>query len=153
LEHRITGKIIYLAFPLETTANDSAFNSVISNSIEYFLSEPTAIANEPSIINDFKLYQNYPNPFNPATKIKYRIPLSPPLLKGELVTLKVYDILGNEIATLVNEVQSHGEYEIDFSAESGSASGRNGSSLSSGIYFYQLKAGDFTDTKRMILLK
>jgi len=50
-------------------------------------------------------------------------------------------------------VQSHGEYEIDFSAESGSASGRNGSSLSSGIYFYQLKAGDFTDTKRMILLK
>ncbi len=60
------------------------------------------------VVTDFKLEQNYPNPFNPSTKIKFRIPLSPPLLKGEseaggFVTLKVYDVLGNEVATLVNE--------------------------------------------------
>ena len=96
----------------------------------------------------FALAQNYPNPFNPVTKIRYRIPLSPPLLKGEseaggFVTLKVYDILGNEIATLINKEQLPGEYEVEF----------NASSLPSGVYFYQLKAGEFLKTRKMILLK
>jgi hypothetical protein len=115
----------------------------------------------------FKLEQNYPNPFNPATKIKYQIPLSPPLLKGEipiyrdggLTTLKVYDMLGREVATLVNEEKPAGEYEVEFSAESGSASGGNADKLSSGIYFYTLDVTPlnngqrFRESKKMILMK
>jgi photosystem II stability/assembly factor-like uncharacterized protein len=99
-------------------------------------------------VNKFSLSQNYPNPFNPVTKIKYQIPLSPTLLKGEseaggFVILKVYDILGREVATLVNEEKPAGEYEIEF----------NAANLPSGIYFYQLQAGQFLETKKMILLK
>jgi len=95
----------------------------------------------------FQLYQNYPNPFNPSTKIKYSIPQTDnPLLggaRGGLVTLKVYDVLGNEIATLVNEELPAGEYEVEF----------DGTGLPSGIYFYLLKAGDFIQTRKMMLLK
>ena len=98
--------------------------------------------------NEFKLYQNFPNPFNPTTKIKYSIPSSSysPLLggvRGGLVTLKVYDILGREVATLVNEQQQPGNYEIEF----------NASKLSSGVYFYRLRAGNFAAANKLILLK
>ncbi|MEP0862683.1 MAG: T9SS type A sorting domain-containing protein, partial [Ignavibacterium sp.] len=91
------------------------------------------------IINNFILEQNYPNPFNPSTKIKYVIPNG----VRNLVTLKVYDVLGNEVATLVNEEKPAGIYEVEF----------NASKLSSGIYFYKLQAGSFVETKKMILLK
>ena len=87
--------------------------------------------------NQFYLSQNYPNPFNPTTKIKYSIPNS------SFVTLKVFDILGREIETLINEEKTAGNYEIDFDA----------SQLSSGIYFYQLKSGEFIQTKKMILIR
>jgi photosystem II stability/assembly factor-like uncharacterized protein len=100
----------------------------------------------------FSLSQNYPNPFNPTTKIKFTIPQADNPLqggaRGGLVTLKVYDILGNEIATLVNEEKPAGEYEIEFSVGTS-----RDLSISSGIYFYQLRAGDFLHTKKMILLK
>jgi hypothetical protein len=69
------------------------------------------------------------------------------------ILLKVYDILGNMVSTLVNEVKQPGVYEIEFSANAGSASGGNANKLSSGIYFYQLKAGSFVETKKMILLQ
>ncbi|RJP71006.1 MAG: T9SS C-terminal target domain-containing protein [Ignavibacteriales bacterium] len=96
---------------------------------------------------EFSLSQNYPNPFNPTTKIKYSIPTSPQPspYKGEgaRVRLKVYDILGNEVATLVNEEQPAGEYEVEL----------DGSKFSSGIYFYQLKVGNFIETKKLLLLK
>jgi photosystem II stability/assembly factor-like uncharacterized protein len=102
------------------------------------------------IVNKFSLYQNYPNPFNPVTKIKYTIPTPPvssPLVKGRtkegFVTLKVYDLLGIEVATIVNEEKPAGEYEVEF----------NASNLPSGIYFYQLKAGQFSETRKMVLLK
>jgi outer membrane protein assembly factor BamB len=108
---------------------------------------PVSISPRENEINSFLLEQNYPNPFNPITKIEYRIPNS------EFVSLKVYDILGNEIATLVNEEKSAGEYEVEFSAKGGSASGGNAYDLPSGIYFYQLKAGGFIETKKMILMK
>jgi parallel beta-helix repeat protein len=96
----------------------------------------------------FILYQNYPNPFNPTTTIRFTIPfvIATPLERGkqsQLVTLKVYDILGNEIATLIDEEKSAGEHSIVFDA----------SSLSSGIYFYQLKAGSLIRTKSMVLIK
>ncbi len=86
---------------------------------------------------NFKLTQNYPNPFNPSTIIKYSIP------KQSLVKLKIYDILGREVATLVNKEQQPGNYNIEF----------NASNLSSGIYFYLLQAGSFVTTKKMILLR
>jgi hypothetical protein len=85
----------------------------------------------------FTLEQNYPNPFNPSTKIKFRI------LDGGLVSLKVYDILGKEVATLVNEDLDKGEYDVDFSAKG----------LTSGIYFYKFESGNYTDTKKMMLMK
>jgi len=88
-------------------------------------------------LSDYEIYQNYPNPFNPTTTIKYQIP------ELSFVTLKVYDVLGSEIATLVNEEKRTGSYQFEFSA----------SDLPSGIYFYQLRAGEFIVTKKMILLK
>jgi hypothetical protein len=96
----------------------------------------------------FYLFQNYPNPFNPSTKIKYTIPASlNPSEGGTLVRLAIYDVLGNEIATLINEEKQPGTYEVEFSPES---SIKN---PASGVYFYQLKAGNFVDTKKMLLLK
>lgn len=95
----------------------------------------------------YSLEQNYPNPFNPLTKIKYTIPASSlnPFSKveGTLVNIKVYDVLGNETATLVNDYKPAGTYEVTF----------DGSGLSSGIYFYQLSAGSFVSTKKMILMQ
>ncbi|MCH8033439.1 MAG: T9SS type A sorting domain-containing protein [Bacteroidetes bacterium] len=89
------------------------------------------------IPTDFTLHQNYPNPFNPSTKIKFVIPNS------SFVNLKVYNVLGKEAATLVNEERPAGSYELEFDA----------SSLASGVYLYRLQAGDFIETKKMILLR
>ena len=92
----------------------------------------------------FNLSQNYPNPFNPSTKIRYAIPAVISTEGRNLnVTLKIFDVLGNEIATLVNEVKSVGSYEVNFDA----------SKLSSGVYFYKLEAGSFVETKKMMLMK
>lgn len=85
----------------------------------------------------FELSQNYPNPFNPSTTIEYSIP------KNAEVTLKIYDIVGREVATLVNEYKSTGKYIVNW----------NASNLASGPYFYRLSAGDFTQTKKMFLVK
>lgn len=87
--------------------------------------------------SSYKLYTNYPNPFNPSTIIKYAIP------EEAFTTIKIYDALGNYISSLVNETKSKGTYEVEF----------NAIGLSSGIYFYQLKAGNYTETKKMILAK
>ena len=80
---------------------------------------------------------NYPNPFNPTTEISYQIP------KDGLVSLKVFDALGRKVRTLVNEYKSQGKYSVNFDA----------GNLSSGVYFYQLKTGNYTSIKKMILLK
>ena len=97
--------------------------------------------------DNFALYQNYPNPFNPGTKISWQSPVS------GWQTLKVYDILGNEVATLVDEFREAGFYEVEFSANGGSASGRNAYSLTSGVYIYKIQADDFSDTRKMLLTK
>ena len=83
------------------------------------------------------LYQNYPNPFNPTTSIKYTLGIK------EFVSLKIYDILGNEVATLVNEEKPAGSYEINF----------NATGLSGGVYFYKLQSTSFTKVKKMLLIK
>ena len=97
-----------------------------------------------SIPQTFSLEQNYPNPFNPSTKIKYTIPnVTLSRVEGSRVILKIYDLLGNEIVTLVNENKPAGNYEVNF----------NAASLPSGAYFYKIQAGSFTKTKKMILMK
>ena len=106
---------------------------------------PTAFEPGTDLPKVYSLEQNYPNPFNPSTKIRYTIPAV--TLSGVEVsvpvTLKVYDILGNEVATLVNEDKAPGVYESEFSANN----------LASGIYIYHLRASDFTETKKMVLLR
>lgn len=97
----------------------------------------TAITPISSIVKSFELKQNYPNPFNPTTNINFSIP------KGQNVSLKVYDMMGKEVASLVNEFLKAGEYRADFS----------GANLSSGVYYYALKTDEFTSTKSMILVK
>ena len=85
----------------------------------------------------YTLYQNYPNPFNPTTTISFSVP------KTSLVTIKVYDILGRELKTLVNEEKAAGNYNVKF----------NGANLSSGVYFYRMQAGDFVQTRKLMLMK
>ena len=118
IKDSLTGYYLSGAIPLDTIATDISEQHVAS-------------------VKDFKLYQNYPNPFNPSTIIKYQIPQS------GYVTLKVYDILGKEVESLVNKMMNVGTYEIKF----------DGSNLTNGIYFYQLKMNNYNVTKKMILLK
>lgn len=105
----------------------------------YNISNLTSVKNDGEIPSQFYLSQNYPNPFNPSTVISYRLSVS------SKVSLKVYDLLGREVETLVNEIQLPGSYNSQFSI-------RN-SQLSSGVYFYRLQAGDFSETKKMMLIK
>jgi hypothetical protein len=97
----------------------------------------TEVVNETNSVQQFELFQNYPNPFNPTTQISYSIPNS------ELVSLKVYNVLGEEVAQLVNQFQNNGKYQVTL----------NTNQLSSGVYFYQLKAGDFVSVKKMLLIR
>ena len=99
--------------------------------------DPVGINEQATEIKGYKLEQNYPNPFNPLTQLEFGIS------KPGFVSLKVYNVLGTEIKTLVNEIRQPGVYKADF----------DGSSLSSGIYFYTIEAGNFKQTKRMVLLK
>ncbi|MFZ1280201.1 MAG: T9SS type A sorting domain-containing protein, partial [Ignavibacteriaceae bacterium] len=107
-----------------------------SETWSFTTSSPTSV-DEKIIPDQISLEQNYPNPFNPGTKISWQSSVS------SHQTLKVYDVLGNEVATLVDEEKSAGSFEIEFDA----------SELSSGIYFYKLTAGTFVETKKMILLR
>jgi predicted GH43/DUF377 family glycosyl hydrolase len=95
------------------------------------------VKDETTLPTEYALEQNYPNPFNPSTKISWQLPV------GSQQTLKIYDVLGNEITTLIDEYKPAGRYEIEF----------NASSLPSGVYFYQLKAREFISTKKMILIR
>jgi enterochelin esterase-like enzyme len=101
--------------------------------------QTTSAAEKKELVTTFSLSQNYPNPFNPVTSISYQ------LAKGGYITLKIYNLLGHEIATLVNEQKSAGEYEIEFDASK--------YNLSSGVYFYTMRGGSFSDTKKFILMK
>jgi hypothetical protein len=104
-----------------------------------FFKAPAGIINNEITANSYKLYQNYPNPFNPVTKIKFEVPQG----NNKNVTLVVYDISGKIIATLVNEQLNSGTYEVSF----------DGSKLASGTYFYKLQTNNFTDVKKLILVK
>jgi hypothetical protein len=115
---------------------------------EYQFKGPNSVRdNRNENAKQYALVQNFPNPFNPSTIINYSIP------KRSNVILIIYDALGREVAKLVNEEKPAGNYTIEFSANGGSTSGGNAVNLSSGIYFYQIRAGDYIQTKKMVLLR
>jgi hypothetical protein len=142
-----SGQMGYIRVKFRPTAINTTYNGVLT--IQN--SDSTITVNLKGFSNNFigirnisnevptetKLYQNYPNPFNPSTNIKYQI------TNNSYVILKVYDMLGKEVTTLVNENQSPGTYEVIF----------DGNTLASGIYFYKLEAGDFSQTNKLIILK
>ncbi len=107
--------------------------------IKFTIDNPTSVNSNASVPGNFSLSQNYPNPFNPTTVIRYSIS------ENSFVSLKVYDVLGNEVAALVNEKQNPGSYNCQFSTVN--------YQLSSGMYFYKLTAGEFSEVKKMTLLK
>jgi len=117
------------------TPNSTSDAYVIHTGIN--IDYPLGTNNNNKTPNVYKLEQNYPNPFNPVTQISYSIP------KTGNVKLVVFDVLGREVATLVNEVKTPGKYSVSFDA----------SNLSSGVYMYRIEAGDFTNTKKMMLVK
>ena len=121
-----------LVFVFSSESNQTTEKFLLLNS-----DIPLDAEDENTNISTFYLSQNYPNPFNPDTKINYSAP------NISFVTIKVYDVLGNEIATLINEEKKSGNYQVEF----------NGSNLSSGVYFYRMQAGNFSNTKKLILIK
>ncbi|NOX66788.1 MAG: T9SS type A sorting domain-containing protein [Chlorobi bacterium] len=132
--------------PLNSVTVAKEYASAIKNFYESnFTDLPVTVKETQADIfpEEFKLFQNYPNPFNPGTKIKYSIPNDVRRGHAPSVRLKVYDILGREVAVLVNEQQQPGNYEVVFNAEN----------LVSGTYFYRLTAGSFSKTMKLLLLK
>lgn len=111
--------------------------NTVSNYFALSSQSVTTVENNGNVPSKFALEQNYPNPFNPATTIKYSIPVS------EFVRVKIYDVLGKEIATLVNREQAAGSYKVEF----------DGSRLASGIYLFKLQTNNFVETKKMVLTK
>ncbi len=134
-----SGDILFDGVRIKQNSSGADSGAVFVDAIQY--RDPNATdVNEgynPSLPSQYSLYQNYPNPFNPSTVIKYSIP------SESYVTLKIFDMLGREVATLVNGKRFSGTYEVKFDA----------GNLASGIYLYQLKAGNFSATKKLILTK
>ncbi len=116
------------------TAHNLSSRTIINQTAS---TEPNAVRSGNHVVKEFRVYQNYPNPFNPATKISYSVP------QRTNVNIKVYNITGKEIATLVNKEQGPGAYTVNF----------NAGNLSSGIYFYRISAGQFSTVRKMILIK
>ncbi len=134
-------KLVFFSFGLEG-ANDSsagvtAKSSAVLKVLNWFDGVTSAPDEDALLPHSIALFDNYPNPFNPATTIAFSLP------SEQIVTLTVYDMLGREVRTLVNEKRSAGNHTVSFSA----------SDLSSGMYFYSLRSGNFTETKRMMVLK
>jgi hypothetical protein len=162
----------YFTMPVQIRFNTSLgdtivtlFNNAQTQNFQFeILGNPTSIVFDPgnwilknnTIVTEvedldiplqFSLEQNYPNPFNPSTTIEYTIP------EGGFVTLKIFDILGKEVATLVNEQNDAGKHKVEFSAKGGSASGGDAYDLKSGVYFYRIESGSFIETRKLVLLK
>lgn len=125
-----------ISFQMENLPSLHIGTYFIVDALEFLVSL-TSVEDDDNSLNNFSLEQNYPNPFNPSTKISWQSPLS-----GHQ-TLKVYDVLGNEVATLVDEYREAGSHSVNFDA----------GGLSSGVYFYKLQSESFVETKKMILLR
>ncbi len=124
-------------YEVKLIAINSYGSDTLTKTSYVFVSQGVGITGNNTIVKDYKLEQNYPNPFNPTTNIRYELP------KSGFVKIIVFDALGKEIKTIVNEKQSAGTYNLTF----------DGSNLPSGVYFYRLRAGDYVETKKLVLLK
>lgn len=122
--------------------NQADKTAFIMKTIETSINIPTGVSEEPNLMG-YKLEQNYPNPFNPVTKIKFSVPLNLETHGNASLQLSIYDLLGKELKTLINKPMEPGTYEVEF----------NGSGLPSGVYYYRLTAGEFSDIKKLMLLK
>lgn len=131
------GKMVIMGFPFETVYPEATRNELMNKLLTFFNTPVLINENDKCIPTSFSLSQNFPNPFNPGTIISWQLAMS-----GQ-VSLKVYDVLGNEVATLINEEQPAGKYQVAF----------DGSKLASGIYFYKLTMANFSSIKKMVLLK
>jgi len=118
-------------------SNNSSTNSYSGFWYTYIESITTNVEDQLTVPIEYRLEQNYPNPFNPSTTISWQSPVS------SWQSIKVFDVLGNEVATIVDEYREAGRHRITFDA----------SQLSSGVYFYKIQAGRFTSTKKMLLIK
>lgn len=131
---------------------DYNIGNVEADTIEFMITDNKSVYLTKQFIlqyalpTEFKLEQNYPNPFNPSTRIRYTVPIDEKRKTRE-VSLIIYDILGNEVRTLVNEQKEPGYYEVDFSTTGGV------SQLASGVYIYRLQTGSYVSTKKMMVLK
>jgi hypothetical protein len=131
-------RTIYMTAGLEQITSQAIRDTIVARSIFWLINgNVSGIENARDIILQFSLEQNYPNPFNPSTKIKYSVP------QNGLVSIVVYDLTGQEVATLLNEVKEPGNYELDF----------NAAGLSSGVYFYRMTGNNFTQVKKLSILK
>ena len=136
-EEWINGQWVPENEPLVITNPDGNSIGFIANEIFLYHSSPSNVESEENIINGFNLFQNYPNPFNPVTTITWQAP------ESGWQTIKIYNSLGEEIETLVDEYKPAGMHKVQFT----------NNNLPSGVYFYQLRAGEFVQTKKMILMK
>lgn len=127
----------HMVYPTYDYSNHTLLITFYNSNNWARISLPVGINDPKEYLQDYRLSQNYPNPFNPSTNIKYNIP------SNKFVTLKVFDVMGREIETLVNEKQSAGIYEVTF----------DGAKYSSGMYFYKLETDGFNETKKMLLIK
>ncbi len=134
-----TSRVVYFPFGVEQIDSRATRDTLVARSINWLTENVVVVGTKDNHIIplNFNLAQNYPNPFNPTTRISYTIS------KSSYTTLKVYDVLGNEIATLVNGQKPAGNYEVDF----------NASNISSGVYFYKLQSGGMVQTRKMVVLK
>ncbi len=123
VKERAAGEIVYRISAVDSSGEIIVWKQIVVQIVDEF--------------TGYSLNQNYPNPFNPVTTIEYSIP------EQKHITIKVYNILGNHIATLVDETKPAGSYKSEF----------NGTGLTSGVYMYTLQAGEYSETKRMILMK
>ncbi len=124
-----------------------AYNDSLVSAYSNVASSVTGVSQEAGTPTQFSLSQNYPNPFNPTTQIRFALP------RSVFTRLTIFDLLGREVRTLVSARLGPGYYEVNFSAEGGSASGGDASRLGSGVYFYRIEAGSFVETKKLLLLK
>jgi hypothetical protein len=133
---------ILLATDLDTLEINKINAQMFYDSLMRVRDIPTIVQNENQMPLNFSLGDAYPNPFNPSTTIEFQIP------KESWVTLKIYDILGKEVTTLINEITSPGKHTVKFDIRA--ATNRD---ASSGVYFYRLQAGTYSTTKKLVLLK
>jgi len=132
-----------MGFPFETVYPEATRNELMNKLLTFFKTPLSVEEKSKEIPTNFSLSQNYPNPFNPSTVISWQLAV------GSHVSLKVYDVLGNEVATLVNEEKPAGKYHVSFNA----LSTTNNQPIASGIYFYKLQTANFSAVKKMILLR